>query len=434
MQDRAWRRLFWLLVAVAVFAPPVATFALQPSPDVLRGVDALGSIPAPEPVEIRPRLFAAYGALVAASTLGILYLIRGRAFVVYWIVSWTLLAGSFTLNARGYEDPRLGSVMIGLSHLLAVWSAGLLLLCVDAFSEERHQWNLPVQAAAGTAVWFLAAPFILPLSAVVYTGPAATAALHGWASVRYAGLTKRTPIVGASMISASLAVMSALDATGALMTFRPDWGVSYTNLLLVLNIVTSIFIALGMHLLVFEDMTTEIRRANLALEAAKGQVERLAITDPLTGCHNRRFFEEIDRSETDRVRRYDRPLSVVFVDLIRFKDLNDTYGHDTGDDVLRTVGALLRKHVRQSDHVIRWGGDEFLLLLACHDVEAMAKAAELKAAFAVARDAAGLPSATGLSIGVAGVPKDAATLAQAIRLADSEMYRDKVSERAGVLT
>src|SRR5258705_441555 len=111
MQNQAWRRAFWLLVALVVFAPPVAMLAFQPPTDALRG--ALGSIPAPQPVEIRPRLFVAYGALVAASTLGILYLYRGRPFVVYWIVSWSMLAASYTLNARGYADvpARLGDVL-----------------------------------------------------------------------------------------------------------------------------------------------------------------------------------------------------------------------------------------------------------------------------------------------------------------------------------
>ena len=89
MHTRALQRAYLLLAALIVLAPPVVTFAFQPAPDVLHGaVDALRSIPAPEPVQIRPRLFVAYGALVAASTLGILYLYRGRAFIVYWIVSW----------------------------------------------------------------------------------------------------------------------------------------------------------------------------------------------------------------------------------------------------------------------------------------------------------------------------------------------------------
>jgi diguanylate cyclase (GGDEF)-like protein len=187
---------------------------------------------------------------------------------------------------------------------------------------------------------------------------------------------------------------------------------------------------LGMHLLVFEDMTDEIRRTNLALASANEQVKQLAITDPLTGCYNRRFFEQIERREMERHRRYERPLTVVFVDLVRFKHLNDTFGHDAGDHVLRTLGALLRRHVRQSDYVIRWGGDEFLLLLTCTFSEALTRAGELKVKFGLEREAAGLPPATGLSIGVAEVALESDSLASAIRLADTAMYRDKLAERA----
>jgi diguanylate cyclase (GGDEF)-like protein len=225
--------------------------------------------------------------------------------------------------------------------------------------------------------------------------------------------------------------MALLNVSDALLAYRADLAVGYANTLLAVIIVTSIFIALGMHLLVFEDMTDEIRRTNLALAAANEQVKLLAITDPLTGCHNRRFFEEIERREMERHRRYERPLTVVFVDLVRFKHLNDTFGHDAGDLVLRTVGALLRSHVRQSDYVIRWGGDEFVLLLTCPLNEAIARASELKATFAMEREAAGLPPVTGLSIGVAEVALDSESLAGAIRLADSAMYRDKFAERVG---
>jgi diguanylate cyclase (GGDEF)-like protein len=287
-----------------------------------------------------------------------------------------------------------------------------------------------LQAAAAAAVWFLAAPFVLPLSSVLYTGLAACAVLQGWAAFRYGLLARRTPIIGAFMMSAALGVMSVLDFTGAVMTYRLDWAASYTNALLAFTIVTSIFIALGMHLLVFEDMTDEIRRTNLALATANEQIKQMAITDPLTGCYNRRFFDEIGRREMQRHRRYGKPLAVVFVDINRFKYLNDRFGHDMGDTVLRTLGGMLRRHVRQSDYVIRWGGDEFLLLLTCTVAEAAGKAEELKAAFAVERDAASLPTETGLSIGVAEVESTAETLGNAIRLADSEMYRDKLVERA----
>jgi diguanylate cyclase (GGDEF)-like protein len=422
------RRALWLLIALAVFSPPAASFALRSAPDVLQG--AFASIPAPQPVEIRPRLFVAYGALVAATTLGILYLYRGRSFVVSWVVSWTMLAASYTLNARGYADVRVGSALIGLSQFLAVWSSALLLLSVDQFAKrDRRRWRVPVQAAFITAVWFLAAPFVLPLSAVIFIGTAASAALTGSASFCFARLARRPPVLGAFMMATALGLMSALDAIGAALTFQPDWAVRYANALLAFIIVASIFIALGMHLLVFEDMTEEIRRTNLALAAANEQVKRMAITDPLTGCYNRRFFDEIGRREMERHRRYGNPLAVVFVDINRFKRLNDRFGHDTGDNVLRTLATLLRGHVRQSDYVIRWGGDEFLLLLTCISTEARAKAQELKTAFALERDNAGLPSDLGLSIGVAEVEPGADTLANTIRLADTDMYRDKVARR-----
>ena len=419
---------FWLLIALAILGPPIVSFALQSSPDLLQGI--VQSIPDPQPVVIRPRLFVAYGALMAACTLAILYLYRGRSFVVYWIISWTMLAASYTLNARGYEDVLLGSVMIGLSQLLAVWSAALILLSVPPFvKRDRQRWSIPVQAGAATAVWFLVSPFVLPLAAVLYTGGIISALLKGFASARFARIARRMPIVGAFTMSAALAVMSVLDATGAVMAYRPGWNSSYANTLLAFTIVMSVVIALGMHLLVFEDMTDEIRRTNLALAAANEEVKRLAITDPLTGCYNRRFYDEIGRRELERHRRYGKPLSVMFVDLNRFKHLNDRFGHDTGDQVLRTLGALLQRQVRQSDYVIRWGGDEFLLLLTCTAEEAAVKTEELKAAFAHERDASNLPADIGLSVGVAAVEENADTLSHAIRVADAEMYRDKLTDR-----
>lgn len=428
MQKATAPRAFWVLIAIAVIGPPIVSVALHSAPDLLQGV--VRSIPEPQPVEIRPRLFVAYGALIAASTLAILYLYRGRGFVVYWILSWTMLAASNTLNARGYVDALLGSVMIGLSQLLAVWSSALILLSVPPFAKrDRQRWTLPVQAGAITAVWFLVSPFLFPLSTVLYTGGAASALLKGTAAGRFARVARRTPIVGAFMISAALGVMSVLEAGGALMAFRPEWTAAYANPLLAFTIVMNIVIALAMHLLVFEDMTDEIRRTNLALAAANEEVKRLAITDPLTGCYNRRFFDEIGRRELERHRRYGRPLSVMFVDLNRFKVLNDQFGHDAGDQVLRTLGQLLQRQVRQSDYVIRWGGDEFLLLLTCTVEEAALKAEELKAVFAFEREATGLPEDTGLSVGVAAVEDSADTLTDAIRNADSEMYRDKLAER-----
>lgn len=424
--DRRHGAALLIMLAASV---TLAAAAAQPAPDPSAGLDSLQRIPSPLPMTISPRLFAAYGALIAAATLGILYLYRGRAFVVYWIGSWLLIAGSLMLLSRGYDDVRLGSVMLGLAQLLAVWSAGLTLLAAEAFPDDPLRWNTPIKIAAVTAVWFLAGPFVLPLSAVLSTGPAATAVLFGWAAVRYLRLGRRTRHVGAFVICAGTVLMCATNAAAAGVVFEVEGGAEALNRLLTFDVITSMFVALGMHLLVFEDMTAELRRANRDLAYAHREVKRLAITDPLTGCHNRRFFEEIERREIQRHRRYGAPLSIVFTDVNHFKQINDTLGHLTGDEILKTIGAFLRRHVRESDYVIRWGGDEFLLILTCSFAEAERKAGELKTGFERERAAASLPDDVGLSVGVASASVDAGSLAEAIRLADSRMYRDKMGGR-----
>jgi diguanylate cyclase (GGDEF)-like protein len=206
----------------------------------------------------------------------------------------------------------------------------------------------------------------------------------------------------------------------------PIWDVTGGQRLSALTVITTLFVALGMHILVFEDMIVELRMTNRRLAGANEEVKRLAITDALTGCHNRRFFDEIERRELERHRRYVTPLSVVFIDVNHFKRLNDTLGHDRGDAVLWMIGNLLKGQVRQSDYAIRWGGDEFLLLLSCGLEEAKTKAANLKSAFDRERIGAALPDYIGLSVGVAPVSPEEGFRA-AIREADTQMYGDKLS-------
>jgi diguanylate cyclase (GGDEF)-like protein len=92
-------------------------------------------------------------------------------------------------------------------------------------------------------------------------------------------------------------------------------------------------------------------------------LERLAITDPLTGLVNRRGGERNIVNEISRARRHQSPLSCILLDIDRFKTINDTLGHQTGDRILREISGLLRRTVRAYDIVIRWGGEEFLLIL-----------------------------------------------------------------------
>ncbi|MCK4410912.1 diguanylate cyclase, partial [Candidatus Bipolaricaulota bacterium] len=88
-----------------------------------------------------------------------------------------------------------------------------------------------------------------------------------------------------------------------------------------------------------------------------------AIHDPLTGVYNRRYFNERIGKEVERSRRYHHPISFLMIDIDRFKEINDTFGHQMGDKVLQTVASLLHEQVRENDLVVRYGGDEFLIVL-----------------------------------------------------------------------
>ena len=158
----------------------------------------------------------------------------------------------------------------------------------------------------------------------------------------------------------------------------------------------------------FEDMTYELRLTNKRLESAQSELRQLVTTDPLTGCRNRRFFDEIIGREIERHRRYHIPLSLLFVDVDRFKAINDTLGHEAGDRVLQRVAAFLVRNVREADYVFRWGGDEFLILISCREEEAVRKA--VRAAEGLRGVVRGRPRcrpASGLSIGCAEVPATA---------------------------
>lgn len=107
----------------------------------------------------------------------------------------------------------------------------------------------------------------------------------------------------------------------------------------------------------------DLQRRTSRLEEENTELKTENVRDPLTNAHNRRYFEESLAREFGASIKHAWPLSVVFVDLDKFKQINDTYGHQTGDEILKAVAELLRDALRDSDIVARFGGDEFVLLL-----------------------------------------------------------------------
>jgi diguanylate cyclase (GGDEF)-like protein/PAS domain S-box-containing protein len=117
--------------------------------------------------------------------------------------------------------------------------------------------------------------------------------------------------------------------------------------------------------------------SNEKLEIDK--LHQLAYFDALTGIYNRRKFNEILDAEYKRSKRYQRSLCGLFFDIDYFKAVNDTYGHDAGDDVLKTLAQKVSQHIRETDCFARWGGEEFIILLPeSNQKQALATAEHLR--------------------------------------------------------
>lgn len=166
-----------------------------------------------------------------------------------------------------------------------------------------------------------------------------------------------------------------------------------------------------------KQLMDEVVRQQIALQ-------EMAITDQLTGCHNRHGFVDLTEKYLPTAKRRREQVSLLMLDLDHFKNINDNYGHDMGDKVLREVGAELKKSCREGDIVSRMGGEEFVLFLADCD-----KTAAMNMAQRVRRNILGLKPG-GLtvttSVGVTTIGKDhKVSLEQALSAADKGVYRAK---------
>jgi diguanylate cyclase (GGDEF)-like protein len=164
-------------------------------------------------------------------------------------------------------------------------------------------------------------------------------------------------------------------------------------------------------------------------------LERASI-DPLTRLPNRSEFERRTDDVLATARRTGTGVCLLLFDLDGFKLINDTYGHQAGDDVLRSIGKRLRKAVREDDVVARWGGDEFVLVLRGIEDASAARSRAAALADMVSGETVGDGLRVGASVGIAMFPRHAGSLPELIEAADAAMYaakRDGVTYRlAGV--
>jgi diguanylate cyclase (GGDEF)-like protein len=176
-----------------------------------------------------------------------------------------------------------------------------------------------------------------------------------------------------------------------------------------------------------ETALRENERINRDLQQIQAKLQEQAIRDPLTGLYNRHYLNEALGRELDRARRQDLRVGVVLADIDHFKVVNDTYGHTAGDEVLKTVGALLQRSLREYDFSCRYGGEEFLMILPGIEPNSTRKRIEqVRAAVETTKiryDASVIEVTA--SFGIAMFPANGGTGAALIAAADSALYKAK---------
>jgi len=179
----------------------------------------------------------------------------------------------------------------------------------------------------------------------------------------------------------------------------------------------------------------ELLGANTAVAFENAQlfakVQSMAITDDLTGLFNRRKFYDYATQEFERSRRYQRPLSVIMMDIDHFKRVNDTYGHAIGDQVLQGWARVIKSNLRQVDILARYGGEEFVILLPETPIDEALRTAER---LRISASDAALPTRVGnmsvtISLGVASLDDSCRNLEELLDRSDQAQYASKRTGR-----
>ncbi|MDP3895526.1 MAG: GGDEF domain-containing protein [Mesorhizobium sp.] len=358
---------------------------------------------------------SAFVSLVSGTLLVVAWLhYRESQAALWWAGANVALAAAIVLVA-------LGSVVAGD----AIYFMGMTLLCVSsaftwagARAFQRHR-IMPVHMLAGPALWlavlglslaFSDTRMLVPINATITLGYYASAA-HGIYFARDEFLRARRPLsvlIAIHAVTLMLAVPASLS--GALTGPPPPF--SWFGIIhfesMVFTVGTAIFLVAIMN------------------ERAQRRFATAALTDPLTGLLNRRGFLQRAERVLDRARRNSTVVAVIVFDLDGFKQVNDSFGHATGDRVLEIYAEVTRKVLRPADVVGRLGGEEFAALLPGFDpAAALAMGERVRKAFALAAvDVDGRPVNATLSGGVASAtnPDD---IHQMLMAADRGLYLAK---------
>jgi len=423
--------ILWLLPAAPVFSQP----APNPTTPSERLQNAEWSLVRPTPViSWHIRKVIGFAMLVPAGTLFMLYLFRPRPYVLAAACacaagSMMRLVLSYDSGATGSTDPdtiTVGRVGIGLWSFAALIFGAALRLAGSWFRAPALIPRAMFWATIAGTAWVVFGASLLPRPGGILVP--AFLLMTIWQLISaygYLQIVRQHRFVGAAMAGIGVFALALVNVGWAAVAIAyRGIGPAPTDVA-SLNFMATGVLILGMHMLIFEDLIEELRGAATELAKSRDEMKAMAVTDPLTRCYNRRLLYEIADHELEQHRRYQLPLSILYIDIDHFKAINDTRGHHTGDEVLQTMGAILRELTRQADYVFRWGGDEFVVLLSAAEADAKIKARQIRQAFLESAIVSNLPDGVDVSIGCVPVPTDAEDFDPLIDQADREMYRRK---------
>lgn len=297
-------------------------------------------------------LLALLAAADAALAVAIWFGTGGRRNgVVQWSGSLAARAIALTL-LLGAAQPQAGGIALG-AGLLAL-SVTLQAAALLAFAgRQLPSWvHTTALAAIAVPIQMLASD---PAPAMLFGG-----VMLGVLLALTAGLAWQ--VVGDVVDRARKLMVGALGLAALMLAWRGISAVFVAEparVLLTPSGASAVLVVAGIAALLASSF------AFLLLHQSRAQAEatRLATTDPLTGAYNRRTFHELAEREMSRARRASQPLSIIMLDVDHLRRLNDDYGHRAGDEVLQRIADLVRTALRKEDMLVRFGGEQFLVIL-----------------------------------------------------------------------
>ncbi len=306
-------------------------------------------------------------------------------------------------------------------------AADLMEASQRALSQGSAAWGIPPNKSPAIVAIHQADPYRLDARVSTYVGLARS----------YLALAPEqraaSPMLNDLLALAHQPLLESLDAAVKQYEAESEAAISRMRLILA-GVIGIILLALVAEAkFIFRPMLCRLRDAQAELLG-------MALTDPMTGCKNRRYLMEVAAHEFVRMRRQERPLSVMMVDIDHFKRINDTYGHAVGDQAIRTLAGILVGNVRAGDLVGRIGGEEFAVVLpettlapAVTLAEKLRTTVAAQAVAAELKDMGGTGLSMTVSIGVSEIDPADPDFMTILKRADQALYNAKQTGRNRVI-